>query len=422
MRSSRKALEADRRSDAALSLWIASNFRRSDQLGEDEMDPTYGSEMRAPIFYAVASGPEISQLILARANNDMNSRLARHAINALHRTAGGSSLWMSFDRPTPLVDSLSFPERRVRYDAALALGQALPLESFPGSDRVVPILASAIRTGAETFAAVIADNEENRRSLAANLRSMGFTVLPPRGRYEEARADLARTEGLDLFVLMTSPSQLLETVSRVRSDLRLSATPVLAVVSGPELNTVRDMFESDQRLQVIRAGVSEEQMANSILALIRETTGELMTEEEADQYAAESLQTLRDIAVRNTPAFHITDAEAALLDALDEFEGDLRLVAAETLSWIGTADSQQKLLDAALNETDELTQAALLDYVSDSAKRFGAYVEDRQVSRLLELVREGSGVAATAAAQAHGALNLPVSNVTPFIIGEPSSP
>ncbi|MCC6910034.1 MAG: hypothetical protein IT430_19035 [Phycisphaerales bacterium] len=417
MRSSENALEQSADSLDGLSMWIAGNFRRTDELG-DGTDPTYGPDRRPPLFYAVAAGPAASQMVLDRANRDLNARLARHAIEALNGTAGGASLWVGNNRPSPLIESLNFPERRVQYDAALALGRALPTETFDGADRVVPILAGAIRTGDERFAAVLADNQEDQRSLASNLRDMGFTVLPPRSTFEGLRADLAAAPAVDLFLLMISPDRLTETIASIQSDDRISATPVAALVAAEDLPRVRNAYEGNRRVSVIRLGLQQSQMDAALQALIGRTTGDLITREEADAYADESLHVLRDIAVRNSAAYDIKRAETALVEAISTYSGELRLTAAQTLAWVNGSRAQSALLTAALGETDEAVQIALLNYAAQSAKRYGSYASDAQITSLVNLVKTARGPVATAAAQAHGALNLPARNMVPLIISD----
>jgi len=158
------------------------------------------------------------------------------------------------------------------------------------------------------------------------------------------------------------------------------------------------------------------QMTAAIQALVRANTGALITKPEADRYASASLRVLRDMAVSNTTAFDVSQSAPALLQTLNKGTGDLRLTAAETLSWVGTTDAQSALLSAALDEQDGITQIILLGLVSNSAKRFGRMVGDSQVKRLTELVRTSGGALATAAAQTHGALNLPASNAVEFIV------
>jgi len=416
MRACRSALADDSNSQEGLALWIASNFRRSDQLPSGMTDPTYASTMREPMFYAVLAGADTAQRVLARAIADQNTPLVRHAVAALNSTAGGSNLWITDGQPAPLIAALTYPERRVRYDAALALGRALPTSTFEGAERVVPILSSAIRTGDERFAAVIASSEEDQKTIAANLRSMGFTVLPPHFNYDQLSSDLIGGVGIDLFAVMLPTSDLSATVSAVHNDPRVSASPLMLFVPTKQLDTVREDFAGDTRVGIMRLGLNNAQMTAAVNALVKANTGALITKQEADRYASASLRVLRDMAVSNSTAFDVSQAAPALLQMLNQRTGDLRLTAAETLSWIGTAESQSALLSAALDDQDGITKMILLGLVSNSAKRFGRMVGDSQVSRLTDLVKTADGELATAAAQTHGALNLPASNAVDFIV------
>jgi len=292
------------------------------------------------------------------------------------------------------------------------------MESFDGADRVVPILASAIRTGDERFAAVLAENEEDQRSLASNLRDMGFTVIPPRATFEGVRGDVAAAPAVDLFILMISPDRLAETIASIQSDERLSASPIAALLAAQDVPKVRNQFEGNRRVSVIRLGLQQAQMQAALQALIGRTIGGLITAEEADAYAAESLHVLRDIAVRNSAAFDIKRAETTLVEALATYGGELRLTAAQTLAWVNGSRAQSALLTAALAETDEAVQIALLDYVAQSARRFGSYASTAQIKSLVSLVTSATGPVGTAAAQAHGALNLPASNMVPLIVSD----
>lgn len=415
MSATEHALAAQADNPDALSLWVAANFRRLDELG-GRNDPTYTLDRRPPLYYAVAAGPSISQMVLARANRDINSQLARHAIQSLAGTAGGSNLWLSGAAPTPLIESLEFPERRVRFDAALALGAALPDQPFAGADRVVPVLASVIQTGGRRFAAVVADSDEDQRTLAAKLRAMGYSVLPPRDNYDSLRGDLAQVVGVDLTIVKQAGMRVGDTVRALQSNPRLAATPVLLIVDSADETATRLAYEGDRRIGVIRSSATDDQMTNVIDEVTRLTMGPLMSPQEARDYTAAALKVLRDIAVKNSAAFDLTAAQGALIEALDRFSGEMRMTAAESLSWMGTAPAQQTLIDAGLREVEPLIQVLLLEFASDSARRFGSLANDRAISRLTIMLRDARGPVATAIAQLHGALNLPVANMVPMVL------
>src|SRR5690606_12794146 len=122
------------------------------RLPEGERDPSYGQNMRQPSFYAMIAGPLRLQDVLSKALADRDPALAVDAIDALARTAGTNALINRGAGVQPLLRALQFPDRRVRYHAALALGQALPENDYEGSQRVVPVLAEAIRQTANRYA------------------------------------------------------------------------------------------------------------------------------------------------------------------------------------------------------------------------------------------------------------------------------
>ena len=229
-------------------------------------------------------------------------------------------------------------------------------------------------------------------------------------------SDLIGGVGIDLFAVMLPSGELASTVNAVHHDPRVSASPLMLFVSTDELATTQSEFEGDTRVGLMRMGLNTAQMTAAIEALVKANTGALITKSEANQYASASLRVLRDMAVSNTTAFDVSQSAPALLQTLNNGTGELRLTAAETLSWVGTSDSQSALLSSALDENDGITKIILLGLVSDSAKRFGRMVGDSQVKRLTELVRTSDGALATAAAQTHGALNLPASSAVDFIV------
>jgi hypothetical protein len=141
-----------------------------------------------------------------------------------------------------------------------------------------------------------------------------------------------------------------------------------------------------------------------------------VTQEEARDYSARSLQILRDLAVSGNTVFNVADATLSLVSALGEAAGPTRLDVAEVLARIDERRAQVALMDAALNAAAD-ERIALLGKVADSAKRFGNQLEPRQVDRVVELATTAQGAEATAAAALMGSLDLPNENLIPLILG-----
>lgn len=415
MRMSRLALATDGGNREALALFIAANLKRENELPEGASDPIFGDSDFSPAFYALAAGPGVIQDVLAMGLDGSDTLLVRDAIAALSRTAGGANLWTASGGRRPLLDALQYPDRRVRYEAALALGKAMPAESFSGDFQVVPLLAAAVRAGASTYALVIADSNEDQTQYAARLEAMGYDVVAFASDVASASMQIAQSPGVDIVVVRQSRANAANTVASVRLNPKTAVSPVLILADATDVFDLRQSFDGDHRVGVNRAVISNEAFAASLDGLMRASSGGRIDEAEAQIYAIESLTTLNDIAINGATVYNIADAESALIASLESGSASTPIVlVANVLSRINSRASQQALLDAAFN-AEGGQQLALLERVAESAKRFGNLSESRHVSRLMAIIVNG-GTPAEAAARVHGAYNLPPSNVVDLII------
>ena len=412
MQLSRRALQLSPDSTPALSLFIASNLRRQNELGEDETDPIFGSSNYTPAFYAMAAGPSVIQNVLAMALDIEDTALVRDAITALSGTAGSDMLAMD-DGRQPLLEALQYPDRRVRYEAALALGKSLPSQAFAGDYTVIPLLASAIRAGDETYALVLADNPEDRQQLGNWMANLGYQVVVAAGNIHEAESSIARSAGIDVVVAKQSPRNVSESIGVLRTNPRAAVAPVLIVTSGTDLPAIEDEFGQDRRVVVRVATIDQAAFGRSLDNAINRASGSRISEMEAQIYAIEALATLRDLAISGHAVFNVLDAESALIDALAARQDGTGVLVAEVLCRLDSPRSQRAVFDAALAASGH-EQIELLNRLALSARRFGNLSEERHINGLLRLVTAGEAVG-EAAARVHGALNLPAANAVRLI-------
>lgn len=418
MTTARNALIASPDNTSALALFVGADLRRENRLPEGETDPIYGANKFSPQFYATAAGTSTASQVLAMGLASYDTPLIRDAIGALADTAGGGNLVLSdagTNASVPLVEAMRYPDRRVQYEAALTLGNAVPSQSFPGDYSVVPMLASAVRTGNAVFAVVVAQDQEDRQVLASRLQSLGFTVLNSGGSLAEVDPDIAAAPGVDLVVVRGGADFVRSQVAAMRTNPRTVAAPALGVASSADTVTLNRDFENDRRTLMWQSGLGDEQFSAAVDQVMNRTSGGRISDDEAQQYSIEALDTLRTIATANSPVYKIEDAENALLAALERRAGGVRLLVADVLALTNTETAQRRLLDAAI-AAKETEQIELLDRVAASARRFGNKVEPRQVEALLKLIGESTGATADAAARVHGALNLPASNAVKLIV------
>jgi hypothetical protein len=406
MRNALRAIQADASNRAALGLFVAADLRRENQLPAGQSDPIYGQEKYSPEFYATVFGTRICQDVLALALDGYDTPLVRDAISALAKTTGGGNLFTGNESRQPLLEALTYPDRRTQYDAALTLARALPTERFTGDFAVVPLLASAVRTGNAVFALVIADDEEDRRTLSSMLDGLQFQVAGQGATIDDLHVAIAEAVGIDLVIVkQEAVGAVTDTLARLRREPKTAAAPVLVQAAAVDMGRLLEEFRADRRVKVGPSG-DEQRFASQVDHLLQQAVGGRMTEAEAEAYAIESLAALRDIAISKTTAYDIAEAQPALVDALQVRRGGTRLLVAEILALIDSDRAQRALFDAALSSADQ-EQVDLLIQVAASIRQHGDRAEQRHVDALIDLLRGAMGPAAEAVARVHGALNLP---------------
>lgn len=400
-----KAMELESTDSEALSLWVASNFSRQIDEPAGYDNPAYPPTMREAMYYAVASGPETGEDVLERALEDNDTRLARLAVESIERTAGPELIW---DRPSgqsPLVDALTFPNRRVQYDAALAIAASHPRNAFRGAERVVPTLASSIRFANESYAMIIAGDEEQYQPLRRIAEAQGYTVLPFARRINELQQAINDAPAVDLVITQTASGQTERLIDAIRSDPKLGAAPIFALVASNELPRLRRLHGSDATIDVRSFGINEDQLTSAISELVETAADGRVDQSEANSYALRSLEALRDLAIAENTVLNVADATTTLVAAMNETTGEVRLQVAEVLSRIERPSAQNTLAEAALAASGD-ERVALLGSLAGSAKRFGNQLNRGLVQQIIDLTETGEDEVATAAATVVGALGV----------------
>jgi HEAT repeat protein len=143
MRECEWALKADAGFGSAIGLWLAAFFK-AESAGEQKMPAYFGDRHADALVYATTAGVEYLHQALARAVKDNNAYVALGVIEALATTAGEKSLLYQIGAAQPLLQALSFDDRKVKYSAAIAIAAAGPKEPFAESKLVTANLAEAL--------------------------------------------------------------------------------------------------------------------------------------------------------------------------------------------------------------------------------------------------------------------------------------
>ncbi len=400
----------------ALALWLSANFSREiDDAGRGMPNPSYGDDRREAKYYAVASGPTASQRVLRRALDARDTALARRAIEAIGATAGGTNLWDGLGERRPLLEALLYGNRRVRYEAALALAEAHPRTDFDGANRVVPLLAGAVRDASATYALVVAADIERQQFLTDALRGQGMTVLPTGSSLGALNETISRAPGVDLIVTDLLGAETENLIASARNDSRLEAAPIVSLLDFADLAELQPRFATVEGITLLRSGVGRSGVASASEQAIEASLGGSLSPTEAQAYKFRSLKALRDLSVSASSVLDVADATDALVGAMDSEPTEIGVLIAEILSYVGTSEAQQALAEAALDAVGA-EQVTLLGSLAGSVRRFGDQLEDAQVRRLIGLSMDSDERAATGAATVLGALNLENRSVLPLIL------
>ncbi len=416
MRLATRSLELRPDNPDALALWVSSNFSREIDTPAGYENPTYAKGRRDAMYYAVASGAGVGQRVLGRAISTNDTPLARRAIAAIEQTAGGSSLWADMAGQRPLLSALTYPNRRVQFDAALALAAAQPNTAFDGSERVVPILAGAIHESANMVAAVVAPDNETYQAVRGMLERMKFSVLAYGKTLDELAPAIAESPSIDLVVAANLAGDATPAfIDQVRGTPRVSAAPIMVLTRADVYQSLRRRYETDQTVSVRQSALAEATVAKAVQQLIDDASGGALSITEASSYAKRSLAALRDLAVSGNSVLNVSESTTALIAALGERKGAMRLDIAEILARIGQDRSQIALMDAAMASSGA-ERVALMHKVTASARRFGSMLQPRHVDQIAELVAKGPDAEANAAAALLGALGMKDNRVVPLIL------
>jgi len=204
MQMAKKSLAHDGTNGTALALYVAGDLRRENRLPDGATDPIFGGSQYTPSFFAMAAGPSVLSTVLGLAIDRKDTELVRDVIGALAETAGATNLVSGRSGRKPLLESLRYPEKRVQYEAALAIGDALPDRTFPGDFSIVSILASAVRDANTVVGGVVAVSEEDRRQFSGKLAGLGFTTLTGASDFARFEPEIAGSIGLDLLLVAGS--------------------------------------------------------------------------------------------------------------------------------------------------------------------------------------------------------------------------
>ncbi len=413
------ALRLSTSNDAALSLWLASDYQDEADLPAGQKDPTLPADAPSAHYYGSLSGTRYLNTVLARANRDRSAPVAIRAIQSLQDIGGQANLFGA--GPSPLIDALQFPDRLVRYEAAFALASALPREPFAGQERIVPLLAEALSQTGAANVLVMAPTRELLASLTDGLKGAGYNVVgginPSEAVAESAKRpaidailipeDVGPTAINQLQLLSAQTPRLQRAVKVIITRTKASPYTVQAVTDTTMATTQAKTTD----IPALKIAIDDARKRGGLLPL-DETT--------ASKYATRSADLLTQIAINHSPVFDVKIALPLLLSALDDVRPEIVKDDSTVLGVIDSPEVQRALLTKAGDDhTPDDLKIATYKGLATNARNFGNQLGGDDIAALQKSVATAPNVEVrTAAGEARGALNLPAEQAKTLIVAQ----
>jgi hypothetical protein len=411
MRECLHSLQANPQTPASISLWLAANTRRQTDLPAGATDATRTPDEPDARFYNVSAGIEYLNPALSRALHDRDPALAFQLTQAITEIVGQANLVA--DPNQPVVAALSFPDRLVRYEAAMGLAESLPSKSFAGQERVVPLLAEALAQTGKTNVLILESSQDKLNGMQADLSGQGFVVTG--GTTVDSAVDAARVlPAVDVVILsgdldpaaadrmLLLSSQTIKLASAAKLVLAGAASPLAArSVTDPQVTLANGLSTKDA------------------IDAARKRAGLLMLDDKlASDYAIRAAHLLGKLTISRTQVLDLAPAHDPLLMALADPRPELVAAAGDVLAVTPGKDVPAALLAHSLD--DKLVKdvrISLFHNIAASSKIFGNQLGATDVDSLQKEAQDEKDPALKdAAAEALGALNLPPNHPAKMIL------
>lgn len=306
---------------------------------------TPGSAM----YLALTAGESTMAQVLAEALESGHPGTAVASLEVLSQIGTREQLMPQRGLKSPVVAALNSPDSRVQFAAATTILKLEPKNGFNGATRVVEILARSLTDPGLPRAIIIDADGRRGRSTAEYLSDGGFEgVSAATGR--EGFELAATTAGVELILVHANCLRwdLSQTLANLRADSRTAAIPI--VIYGPgdlKDRMSRTVARAAPATYVSEASTSSDFMGQ-VFPFLKNIKSPPPSPQERDlqkKAAAFWLTTIGSGML--SKVFDISKVEKELSAALED--PDVAVNALGALTAIGTAASQRRIADIALN-------------------------------------------------------------------------
>jgi hypothetical protein len=406
MRSAKTAMKLNATKDA-VSMWLVSNYQREVKLA-DGKDPTMPEGTPSAHFFGVSAGTQYLNAALARALGDYDAPVALKVVKSLQEIVGRTNL-LAGPKGEAITDAMRFSDRQVRIEAAMTVAQALPTQQFPAKERVVPLLAEAVhQTGQAGVLVMFPGAQVNGK--VDELNGAGYKAIGGQTA-DELIAKSANLPAADVIIVTDEMpaeqiTQLFQMANGIPRLERAAKIVISKTITASPDRTVTHTPASDA------AGLKP-----VIDAARAKVGGTPMDDKLALGYALRAADLLTKLAINNNQVLDVSQAQQSLVAALEDSRPDVVKAVANVLALIKDRGVQQALvIKASDDKASDEVKIALFKALATNAKNHGNLLEPEALALVQKAVTSATNLdVRSAAAEARGALNLPVEQAKTLI-------
>jgi len=345
---------------------------------------------RDPAARRIASlGPPAIEAILKYAMAENHPAAAKAAIEILGRAGNAKQLLCQGATPSPLVQAVRSPDRRVRLAALEAIVGLKPDCPFAGSSHVLESLAQLAATGGTRRAILVGPNADALQEWIGQLASSHIqpdVVTTSR----EAMRLAQHSPDYELVLIDTALADADALVQQLRQDYRTADLRVGLIARSGDLDRAERIAREDDRAMAFsrpRDRRATEWQSNRLAGV---APLQFIGFEERQREAAQALDCLALLVSTSRKLFDVQQIDQILARAL--YVPGLGVRAAAVLANIGTHQSQTDLVELASRVTQPLAaREAAAKAFAVNTQRYGLLLRRDAIRRQYERYKQSEG-------------------------------
>jgi hypothetical protein len=226
-------MEQKHSSPNLIELYICNNYMM--------LEEAAALKDKAPLPQAIkaaneALGAEYLYPALGRALRDSNQPLARRCVEALASVGDPRP-----PRENTLVSAMTYPDRFVRIEAALAFLQLSPMGELGGTDETARVIAAALGAPVRPRVAILTGDVDLFQRLAkgAHGAQLIFEMQKATGDIVRRAKETASPLGVLVIDLRVEGDKTMAVVDSLRADTRSFRLPIILLAPGDQVEKLR---------------------------------------------------------------------------------------------------------------------------------------------------------------------------------------